>query len=235
VPLFLKHSVPPERDGQMPRLARIVVPGYPHHVTQRGGRRQLTFFDDFDYRAYIELIASLKRESGVDIWAYCLMPNHVHFVVVPQSQRALARLFGIAHHRYAARVNAIHGWQGHLWQERFHSFVMDETHLISAVRYIEMNPVRAGLCTRADEWRWSSARPHLQKACDPLLDASPLSELVPDWRQYLNEEPSSLQLQALRQHTRTGRPAGDENFVEELERLTGTRLRRRKPGPQSRK
>jgi putative transposase len=130
----------------VPKFPRLVVPGYPHHVTQRGVRRQQTFFDDTDYRAYIELIKELKLAAGVDIWAYCLMPNHVHLIAVPKAEHGLATLFGTAHHRYAKRVNAIHDWRGHLWQERFYSVVMNESHSLAAMRYVELNPVRAGLC-----------------------------------------------------------------------------------------
>ncbi len=98
----------------MPRFPRLVVPGYPHHVTQRGVRRQQTFFDDADYRAYTKLVAELKAEAGAEIWAYCLMPNHIHMIVIPEEKHSLAKLFGTAHHRYAKRVNALHGWRGHL-------------------------------------------------------------------------------------------------------------------------
>jgi len=118
----------------MPRLARLVVPGYPHHITQRGSRRQQTFFDVADYRAYLDLMIRFKEGAGVEIWAYCLMPNHVHLVAVPQQAQSLARLFRITHQCYARRVNTARGWNGHLWQERFHSFVMDELHPLAAVR-----------------------------------------------------------------------------------------------------
>ena len=215
----------------MPRMARIVVPDFPHHVTQRGGRRQQTFFEEADYLAYIELVAGLKESAGVDIWAYCLMPNHVHLIVVPKHERSLARLFGIAHHRYAQRVNEIHDWRGHLWQERFYSFVMDEAHLLAAVRYVERNPVRAGLCSQAEYWTWSSARAHLRGRNDELVDVSPMRGRVKDWRCYLSGENSADSLENLRRHTRTGHPAGDKVFLEKLETLTGRRLRRRKPGP----
>lgn len=129
----------------MPRIARLVVPNHPHHITQRGNRRQRTFFDDSDYRACANLIAKIKAAAGVDVWAYCLMPNHLHIVAVPEHEDSLAKMLRVAHRRHALRVNAAHGWHGHFWQERFHSFVMDETHLLAAVRYVELNPVRAGL------------------------------------------------------------------------------------------
>jgi len=129
----------------MPRIARLVVPGYPHHVTQRGNRRQRAFFNSQDYLAYLELVASAKEETRCEIRAYCLMPNHVHFVIVPEHKDGLADLFKEAHRRYTRRINFRENWRGHLWQERFHYFVMDEKHLNATVRYVELNPVSADL------------------------------------------------------------------------------------------
>ncbi|MCH7538439.1 MAG: transposase [Proteobacteria bacterium] len=215
----------------MPRVARIVVPGYPHHVTQRGNRRQRTFFNTTDYLFYLSLLIELKDRAGVDVWAYCLMPNHVHLVAVPQEKLSLAKLFGVAHHRYALRVNSAQGWQGHLWQERYHSSVLDESHLIAAVRYIERNPVRAGLCAQPEDWRWSSVHAHLTTVRDDLVNTAPMCQRISDWREYLSENDDPGVLDSLRVHTRTGRPAGDEQFVDKLEVLTGQRLRRRRPGP----
>ena len=216
----------------MPRVARLVVPGYPHHVTQRGIRRQRIFFDAADYLSYLSLIIELKDRAGVDVWAYCLMPNHVHLVAVPQEKLSLAKLFGVAHHRYALRVNSAQGWQGHLWQERYHSSVLDESHLIAAVRYIERNPVRAGLCAQPEDWRWSSVHAHLTSVRDDLVNTAPMGERISNWREYLSEEDIPDVLNSLRAHTRTGRPAGDVQFVNKIEAITGRKLRRRRPGPE---
>lgn len=215
----------------MPKKARLVVPGYPHHVTQRGGRRQLTFFNNSDYRAYLGLLKALKDEARVDILAFCLMPNHVHAVAVPRDASGLARLFGPAHQRYARRVNERHGWQGHLWQERFHSCVMEEAHLLAAVRYIELNPVRAGLCKRPIDWPWSSIHAHIGASSDSLVAASPMLEEIRDWRSFLEGDNSAFVTDAIREHTRTGRPLGTSRFVDELEAVTGKRLHRQRPGP----
>ena len=124
----------------------------PHHVTQRGNRRQQTFFCDDDYFSYLDLIGEWCSASGVEIWGYCLMPNHVHLIVVPRSEDGLHRALGEAHQRYTRRVNLREGWCGHLWQGRFASFAMDQRHLLQAARYVEMNPVRAKLCRVP--WRW---------------------------------------------------------------------------------
>ena len=215
----------------MPRFPRLVVPGYPHHVTQRGIRRQRTFFDDSDYHAYLELVRKHKEIAGVDILAYCLMPNHVHIIAVPDNSRSLARLFGSAHQRYAQRANALHDWRGHLWQERFYSVVMDETHTLAAMKYVEMNPVRAGLCKRAAEWRWSSVHANLGDGNDGIVDKSEVRKIITDWREFLAGEENSELVDSLRSQTSTGRPIGNDGFVDALEQKTGRRIRRRKPGP----
>ena len=142
----------------MARLARLVIPGMPHHITQRGNRRQQTFFNEGDYAAYLELMAEWCREEGVEIWSYCLMPNHIHLIAVPSSEDGLRRAIGEAHRRYTRRINFREKWRGYLWQGRFASFVMDEPYLVAAARYVELNPVRARLAVCADAWRWSSAR-----------------------------------------------------------------------------
>lgn len=215
----------------MPRIARLVVPGYPHHVTQRGNRRQRTFFNTEDYQAYLELITRAKLSAGCDIWAYCLMPNHVHFVIVPQHEASLSLLFKEAHRRYTRRINFREKWRGHLWQERFHSSVMDEHHLIATVRYVEVNPVTAGLCDNPRDWVWSSVHAHLNQHDDELVSVKPMLERFPHWTEYLEKSHSDEMLSRIRKHTRTGRPLGNEKFIEGLEALTQRSLKPRKPGP----
>jgi putative transposase len=214
----------------MARLARLVIPGLPHHVTQRGNRRQQTFFCEDDYAAYVELMAEWCQERGVEVWAYCLMPNHVHLIGVPQSEDALARAIGEAHRRYTRRINFREKWRGYLWQGRFASFVMDEPYLLSAARYVELNPVRAGLVLDAADWRWSSATAHLARHDDALVRVAPLLAMVPDWRGFLNTAIAEEELGGLREHARTGYPLGNATFVERLERMVGRRLRPGKPG-----
>ncbi|MDH3970090.1 MAG: transposase [Rhodospirillales bacterium] len=216
----------------MARLARAVAPGLPHHVTQRGNRRQTVFFSDDDYEAYRALLAEHAAAEGVAVWAYCLMPNHVHLVLVPPEEGALRRALGEAHRRYTRRVNLREDWRGYLWQGRFASFVMDERHLLAAARYVELNPLRAGLVRRAADWPWSSARAHLAGQDDVLVAAAPLLELVPDWAAFLAGGLGEDELEALRRHARTGRPLGSEGFVEALEARLGRRL---KPGKRGRK
>ena len=215
----------------MPRMARVVVPEYPHHVTQRGNRRQTVFFRDEDWSRYLGLIRAASQHVGTRVLAYCLMPNHVHFVLVPRHAEGLRSTMADAHRRYTQRVNLREGWRGHLWQERFHSVVMDEPHLQAAIPYVECNPVRAGLCNSPEDWRWSSASESRADRPNGLVDWNLRARFVEDVdhgkgnANELDEE--------IRMHTRTGRPLGATPFVDWLEQVTDRTLRPRKPGPRS--
>ncbi len=214
----------------MARIARVIAPGLPHHVTQRGNRRQTTFFCDEDFQIYIDLMAHWCAKYHVDIWAWCLMPNHVHLIAVPTDEAGLARAIGEAHRRYTRHVNFRHDWRGHLWQERFASFPMDEAHLLAAARYIEMNPVAANLVSDPGQYPWSSAKAHLNDQDDGLVNRAPLLDLVSDWQSFLklsNEE----ELEILHKHEKTGRPLGNLSFVESIEVLLARTLRPLPPGP----
>ena len=176
------------------------------------------------------MAASLGK-AGVACWAYCLMPNHVHLILTPETAEGLARGLGEAHRRYTRRINFREGWRGYLWQGRFASFVMDEPHLEAAGRYVELNPQRAGLVARPEDWPWSSARAHLTGRDDELVTVAPLLERVEDWRDHLEAGLPERARESLRRHERTGRPLGDEGFLTGLEECLGRRLRRRKPDP----
>lgn len=217
----------------MARMARVVVPGYPHHVTQRGNRRQTVFFSDEDYLHYTDLLAESTALSGTEVWAYCLMPNHVHLVMVPTNEDGLRAALGEAHRRYTRRINFRNGWRGHLWQERFHSFVMDERYLLATVRYVELNPVRARLCRSPGDWVWSSARAHLEGRDDGLANVGPMLERVSDWSSYLSGDLAEDD-DVIERHSRTGRPLGTEAFVKRLEAATGRSLAPGLPGRRGR-
>ncbi|MFC1525057.1 transposase [Planctomycetota bacterium] len=218
----------------MARLARAVIPGIPHHVTQRGNRRQAVFFKDTDYEDYIELLAEWGQHYGLEYWAYCLMPNHVHLIVVPSARESLARAIGETHRRYTRMINFREDWRGYLWQGRFGSFPMDEQYLYAAARYVEMNPVRARLVKQAQDYKWSSAHAHLKGEDDKLIKATPLLNMVDDWQAFLTQELSNSELSLLRKHERTGRPLGSKSFIKKLEALVGRIFHRRKPGPKRR-
>lgn len=214
----------------MARMARVVVPFYPHHVTQRGNRRQRTFFGDNDYATYIRLLSEFCRKAGTRVWAYCLMPNHVHLVMVPSHEDGLRAALGEAHRRYTRGVNFRQGWRGHLWQERFHSFPMDQSYLLATVRYVERNPVTARLCPRPEDWPWSSAAAHMRGRDDELVEVSPMLSQVDDWTRYLSDASDDGISSHMWEHSRSGRPLGDERFYQTLEQITGRRLTRRAPG-----
>jgi putative transposase len=215
----------------MARMARVVVPGIPHHVIQRGNRRQDVFFGDDDYRTYLRLLGAFSENRGLEIWAYCLMPNHVHLICVPRTADALRAAVAETHRRYSLRVNFREDWRGHLWQERFHSFAMDEAYLYEAVRYVELNPVRAGFVRGPGDWPWSSAAARLGGGSDALLAAATPLEGFGDWRAYLDGDIDEETFAKFRMNGRTGRPLGDDDFVAELERKTGRALSPRKRGP----
>ena len=158
------------------------------------------------------------------------MPNHVHLIAIPQSEDGLRSAIGEAHRRYTRHVNFRQGWRGHLWQGRFSSFPIDESYLLAAARYVELNPVRAGLAREPWSYPWSSAHAHLTGVNDHPIQAASLRVIVTDWRGFLLSPLSEKDIEALRKHERTGRPFGNERFVEKLEVTLGRILRRQKPG-----
>ena len=216
----------------MARLARAVIPGIPHHITQRGNRRQVTFFSEDDYRLYLELMAQWCGRFSVEVWAYCLMPNHSHLIVVPQTEHGLRHAIGEAHRRYTRQVNFRQGWRGHLWQGRFGSFPMDEKYLLTAARYIDLNPVKARLAISPEEYPWSSAAAHLAGSDDILVKTSPLLRIVRNWREFLSEGIETMEAAENERHERNGRPLGSAGFVADMEAKLGRTLSRKKPGPQ---
>jgi putative transposase len=219
----------------MARIARAVAPGFPHHVTQRGNRRQQTFFNDEDYRSYLELMSEWCAKHHVEIWAYCLMPNHIHLIAVPETKDGLNSAIGEAHRRYTRRVNFREGWRGHLWQGRFSSFVMEERHLHACTRYVELNPVRAGLVKKPEKWPWSSAGPHMKGRDNVLVKADPLRRIIGgNWKKFLAVDSQEAEMELFRKHERTGRPLGEDSFIDKMELLLGRRFKPRKPGPKGR-
>jgi putative transposase len=205
----------------MPRFARVVVPGCPHHLIQRGNRRQQVFFSDEDKAFYLTLLDREAKKHGIIIWAFCLMKNHVHLIAVPMNKDSFARGFGEAHRRYTLVINIREGWKGFLWQGRYISYPLDDGHLYAAVRYVERNPVRAGIVAAAERYEWSSARAHVRKEAHPLLSPFALEAAIPDWADYLRARDDPKDIKNFLQHEQTGRPLGSEEFVKRLELLTG--------------
>ncbi|MBF0381099.1 MAG: transposase [Magnetococcales bacterium] len=219
----------------MARIARVVLPGIPHLITQRGNRRQQTFFSDEDYQIYLTLMSEWCGRKNVDIWAYCLMPNHVHLIATPSDETGLRLGIGEAHRRYTRHINFSQQCRGHLWQERFASFPMDEKHLLAAARYVELNPVRAGIVDKAEDYLWSSTKAHLSGKDDVLVKTKPLLDLVSDWPQFLSSGLTDEEANRLRLHERTGRPLGNDKFIIQAEKITKRRLRPLPRGPKPKK
>ncbi len=218
----------------MPRIARTVFDGVPHHITQRGNRREDVFFTDADRHAYLEWMREYCAKYQVQVLAYCLMTNHLHVVAVPPRDTALENLFRPLHTRYAQRVNRARSWKGHLWQGRFFSSPLDEPYLWAAVRYVERNPVRARMVRKAENYAWSSAAAHCGLRKDAVLTADRYwrkrFESVGDWSQWLAEGDRPDQIEVLRRNVESGLPCGSEKFIQKLERIAGRALRYRARG-----
>jgi putative transposase len=220
----------------MSRLPRVIAVGYPHHVTQRGNRRQDVFTAPEDYRLYLDWLHRYTEKYGFDIWAYCLMPNHVHLVGVPGKEDSLARAFNTIHMKYAQDYNRRTAETGHLWQGRFFSCVLDERHTYTAVRYVEMNPVRGGLCKDPGDYPWSSAKAHIDGTQPPPLSGRCfLLETVGNWREYLSAGADPAGQEALVKATQSGHPCGTEDFVRRMEGVLGRRFAARPRGRPPRK
>jgi putative transposase len=216
----------------MARLPRMVLPGIPHHVTQRGNRREQTFFEEGDYALYLDLLADAAGRYGVEIWSYCLMPNHVHIIAVPRDVDSLSQTFRHVHRHYTGYINARLRTTGHLWQGRFSSVAMDEAHLCAALRYVALNPVRARLVERADDWRWSSVRAHFAEQDDHVVQVTAALARVGDFRAFLGEDfDEAFTYAALRKAETIGRPIGSAAWLEDMVAKTGQQLLPAKRGP----
>lgn len=215
----------------MARVARVVIPGVAHHVTQRGNRRQDVFLREGDYGRYLALLKRYAEKHRLRLWAYCLMSNHIHLVAVPSENISMGRALRDAHTAYALWTNKRERVSGHLWQGRFFSCPLDDAHLWAAVRYVERNPLRAGIVTRAEDYSWSSARAHCGVATDRTLAAGfPPPGVIDNWSTWLRQEdPESTD--RIRRQTHVGRPCGSPSFVEGLEQLLGRTLGPKRRGP----
>jgi putative transposase len=191
----------------------------------------MDIFPDNDARlAYLQFLSEEAGRAGVQFLSWCLMTNHVHFIAIPNDPRSLARAFGEAHRRYTRMRNFHEGVRGYLFQGRFGSCVLDERHLVAAARYVERNPVKAGIVSHPRDYQWSSARFHLGiTETDIMVADRTMLGLVSDWENLLSSE-NEEDSERLRLSTRTGRPAGDDVFAEKVENLTGRDPRPRRPG-----
>lgn len=222
----------------MPRIARVVVPCVPYHITQRGNRRETVFFSDHDRLKFLELLGDYTVRFEVEVLAYCLMGNHVHLVAVPTTRQGLHRVLRPLHMRHAQRINRLKSSNGHLWQGRFFAAALDESYMWTAIRYVERNPVSARIAMRAEDYRWSSAAAHCSLADDPVLTRNPqwtrVMRSVANWSAWLSTGEPAQRLRELRRCTFKGVPCGSPEFVQNLEDQTGKELKDRPRGRPSR-
>ena len=217
----------------MTRLRRVVAVNVPHHLTQRGNARQYILNRDEDRAVYLKLLRENIEAYNVSLLGYCLMSNHVHLIAVPTLPDGLALACRNAHGRYAAYWNAIHGASGHAWQGRFYSCPLDEVHLWAALRYTELNPVRAKMVAEATAWAWSSAAVHsgvVQTDTFLSMDLWQGHWTSTSWSEYLASGETETELASIRQSTHTGRPLGTPEFIQALERTMARRLAPQKGG-----
>lgn len=215
----------------MPRKYRLVVADKPHHIIQRGNRRQKVFFYLEDKLLYLKLLKEQVQKYEVEVWAYCLMDNHVHLVLVPKTIEGLAKAVAETNRYFACKINKRYGWKGYLWQGRFVSFVMDEIYLIRALRYVENNPVRAKIVEKPWEYLWSSARKHVNEAEDDLIKECPAMKLVDDWKDFLMRPEIDDILNEIRKRNLSGLPLGENAFIEKIAKDYGLRPEELIPRP----
>ena len=218
----------------MPRIARVIATGYPHHITQRGNYRQRIFSEDTDYKKYLSILKEETKKYSLIILAYCFMPNHVHFIGVPEKEDSMAKVFKYAHMKYSQYYNKKTHGAGHLFQGRFFSSVMDEMHTLACARYIERNPVRAKMVKKPYDYDWSSAKAHCRVEQLDTLQVSKLFSYVEEkqktWKEFIEIPDNYDEVKEIREHTRKGRPIGTNSFVGKLEKKLGRFLKLKPKG-----
>jgi len=218
----------------MPRQARVVFPNIPHHIIQRGNRREDVFFSDNDRKQYLEWLKEYCKEQKVEILAYCLMTNHIHLIAVPTTEDGLQKVLKPLHMRYAQKINRERGWKGHFWQGRYFSSPLDGEYLLFTTRYIERNPIRVKKVRKAENYKWSSARGHCGTAQDDILTKKMKwlnkYEGIDNWRQWLSIKEEKEKTDLIRRNTEKGIPTGSGRFIRRLEKLAGRVLEYRPIG-----
>ncbi|MEA3305593.1 MAG: transposase, partial [Candidatus Omnitrophota bacterium] len=189
------------------------------------------FFNQNDYREYLTLLNNYSHKFKIDILAYCLMPNHIHLIATPRKEKSLAQAIGETHRNYTRFINFREKWRGYLWQGRFSSYVLDEKYLLAVTRYILLNPVKAGIVNKPWDYKWSSTKHHMMIDKGLLVKDSFLRELIGNWKDFFNTASSNNNdIKLFQLHERTGRPLGNNAFIEKLESLLKTNLKKKKAG-----
>jgi putative transposase len=212
----------------MARIARVVIPNLPHHVTQRGVRSMNIFFKDEDYEYYKKVLHEQAQIYALEIISYCLMTNHVHLIVIPKTKESLAKVIGETHRLYTRKINFEQKVKGHLFQSRFYSTPLDDEHLLNAIKYVEQNPVKAFMVKHPWDYKYTSClkRLNLVKE-DILLSSHNIISSIENYKEFLEED---NKIDLIKEKTRTGKPCGDEEFYNKIKEITGIDYTNKKAG-----
>lgn len=216
----------------MPRIARVCAIDYPHHITQRGNNKEAVFFEDEDREFYLKTLSKYSHKWAFEIWAYCLMSNHIHILTVPRKEESLARGIGSTNLVYTQYINYKYKRSGRLWQNRFFSTIIEkEPYLWAVARYIEKNPVRANLVKKAEDYAWSSAKAHVAGVKDDILSEEDWLQKreLNAYREFLEYDDKEIET-SIRKATSTGRPLGTEGFIRRLEKILWCEILPKKAG-----
>jgi putative transposase len=225
-----------DREGKSPfnilmaRQARIVIPNTPHHITQRGNRGEKVFFEKEDYQIYLDILLEQCGRFKISLLSYCLMPNQIHIIAVPENENFLARAIGETHRRYSCHINTRQDWRGHLFQDRFFSYPMDEQNALRAARFIETLPVTAGIAPKPENYLWSSAKARIKVIHNPILKPFRSFHTIHNWGDYLSRPMDLNELKTIQLHLQTGRPRGGDIFLDSIEKRIGRQVRPNKRG-----
>jgi putative transposase len=221
----------------MARQARMVVPEFPHHITQRGVRSMDVFYAQEDYELYLQILKEQSDKFGLKVLAYCLMKNHIHLIVVPQEENSLAKAIGETHKRYTRKINFEQNTKGYLFQGRFFSSALDESYFYNCLKYVEQNPVKANIVSNAWDYKYSSTRIRMELEKDKLnlLSNHEWIPSINEYQDYITKSPKSENINFIEEKTRTGRPCGDDKFYEHIKKHLGKDYKPKKPGPKQKK
>ena len=214
----------------MARQARITLPHSPHHIMQRGNRGEKVFLEKGDFQFYLDLLKEQCNESTIEILSYCLLPNQIHLLVVPQNETMLARAIGETHRRYTITINKRQNWTGHLFQNRFFSYVCDDPYSLRAIRFIETMPVTAGITNKPENYLWSSARSRIRFSTENFVKTYQSFHTINDWHSFLARPMDEDELKTIQMHLQTGRPRGRDSFLDRIETNLGRTVRPQKRG-----
>lgn len=214
----------------MARQARIVIPDTPHHIMQKSMEGAPIFVAKEDFQTYCDILREQCTSAGVMILSYCLMPNQIHLLVMPKDDKALSAAIGETHRQYTNYRNGKQEDKGTFFQNRFYSYPMDESCMLKAAAFIEKLPVMAMIAPKAENYIWSSACAHIKGRADRVMNRKPLLHIIPEWESFIALDLPAVELNEIQSHLSTGRPRGNENFLDAVEEMIGRPVRAGKRG-----